>query len=102
MNKNGTRFGFINAVGEKFDNLAQKANHILLGINESKAYLMRYEEIKEEYRELCKNGDIDEFSSSYAFKYHIGRKFDSPESREAMYLEVRQYLLNLRQLGEIK
>ncbi len=101
MESNSTRFGFVNAVGAKMKKMNDKVNRIIDNFNNEKLYMMDYVHILEQYKELG-IGDIDEFCASYAFGMHIGRPYDSPESREAMYLELRDYLNNLKTKGGIK
>ena len=101
MNPNGTPFGFLNAFGEKFKKMNQKVNSIIDNFNNEKLYAVDYNNLVEEYHQLGL-GNIDEFCSNYAFARHLGQSYDSPESREAMYLEIRDFLWDLKNNGHIK
>jgi len=65
------------------------------GINYSnltKSYLLELERYKN-YPQLL---DIDEFSMNYSFGYHSSNNIDSMQSKEAMFLEVKNYLADLK------
>ncbi len=100
MNSNGTRFGFLNAVGDTLKKMNEKVNRIIDNFNNEKLYVIDYNDLVEEYHQLGL-GDIDEFCSNYVFSRHLGRPHDSPESREAMYLEVRDFLWDLKENGHL-
>ena len=101
MRNNGTRFGFLNAVGEKLKEMNDRVNRIIDNFNNEKLYVLDHHDIIEQYNQLGL-GDIDEFCASYTFAMHIGRPYDSPESRQAMYLEIRDYLYVLKEKGDIR
>lgn len=101
MNSNGTPFGFLNAFGDTLKKMNEKVNRIIDNFNNEKLYVIDYENLVKEYYKLGL-GDIDEFCSNYVFSRHLGQPFDSPESREAMYLEVRDFLWDLKNNGHIE
>lgn len=100
MNSNGTRFSFLNLVGKSLTKVNEKVNRIIDNFNNEKLYVIDFNDLVKEYRELGL-GDIDEFCSSYVFARHIGQPNDSPESREAMYLEVKDFLYDLKNNGHL-
>lgn len=101
MNDNGTQFGFINEFGNKLKELNYKVGRLIDGFNNEELYMIDYENLIKEYWELGV-GDIDEFCSSYTFGRHIGQPFDSQESREAMYLKIRDFLWDLKRNGHLE
>ncbi len=55
-------------------------------------FKINYNHLIKQYRKLGR-GDLDEFCESYSFALHIGQDYDSPESRKAMFSEIKEYLL---------
>jgi len=93
---NGTSFLFLNTVDIQSSEIVDKVNAILKAEKELKPYQLNWKDIQKQYHELG-GGDIDEFSFNYVFGYHaIHRKLGNRTSKEAMYLEVRSYLLDFK------
>jgi hypothetical protein len=97
----GKRFDFLTGTGEKLDRMLQRGNDILDLMRDSKPYHLDYKEIDREY--LAHGiGDIDEFASSYIFGWSMKNGFMSDKPiKQAAYEEVREYLWNKKELGEI-
>ncbi|SEM06653.1 hypothetical protein SAMN04487910_4031 [Aquimarina amphilecti] len=57
---------------------------------------MRFAEELENYKNYPELIDIDEFSMNYSFGYHSYNNIDDLQSKEAMFIEVKSYLKNLR------
>lgn len=98
---NGTPFNFLRGSKKLLKDVSNEVNRFIDNFNNDKLYLVDHKDIAEQYLKLGLN-NIDEFSSNYAFSHHFGKPYDSPESREAMYLEVREHLNTLRAKGEIE
>ncbi len=94
-------YNFLRGSKKVLKNASESVNRFIDNFNNDKLYLIDYDDIVTQYIKLGMN-NIDEFSSNYAFSHHFGKSYDSPESREAMYLEAREHLNTLRAKGEIE
>ena len=99
MYDNGTPFNFLRGSRKLLKNVSEGINRFIDYFNNYKVYVVDH--IVAQYLKLGMN-DIDEFSANYAFSHHFGKPYDSPESREAMYLEIREHLNTLRAEGKIE
>lgn len=95
---NNDTFKLLRSSTKLLKRLSDNVNRFIDYFNNYKVHVV--DPIVAQYLKLGMN-DIDEFSSNYAFSHHFGKPYDSPESREAMYLEVKEYLKALRVKGEI-
>ena len=92
---------FLNATGKKLVKLSNRVNVILHAIKKEKPYDIDFIKVENDYRRL-NHGCIDEFSLNYSFGWHaMHKKLNNMESKEALYLEVRNYLVNLEENGKI-
>lgn len=101
LKTDGKRFNFLSGAGEKFDLMVQKVNNLIDLMNDSKPYSLDFIEVDKEYQSHGL-GDIDEFAASYIFGWSMKNGFlgDKPV-KQAAYEEVRDYLWNKKELGEI-
>lgn len=88
--KRKEKFSFLN------ESLAiQLNNHKLYTINYSNVEI-RFAEELESYKNHPELIDIEEFSMNYSFGYHYSNNIDDIYSKEAMFIEVKSYLNNLK------
>jgi hypothetical protein len=101
LKTDGKRFNFLSGVGGKLDMMLQKVNDIMDMMTDSKPYRLDFKEIDQEYQEHGV-GDIDEFASSYFFGWSMKNRFLSDKPiKQAAYEDVRKYLWDKKELGEI-
>jgi hypothetical protein len=82
------RFRFLRATGIVLDQMSQRVNMIVQGVNDSKPYKLDWEDVLSEYDKLGV-GDLCEFASGYAFGWHaMNGKLSDDVSKQAMYLEI--------------
>ncbi|WP_299258545.1 hypothetical protein [uncultured Aquimarina sp.] len=75
--------------------IEREYNHKLYAINYSNVE-RRFAEELENYKNYPELIDIEEFSMNYSFGYHCSNDIDDIHSKEAMFIEVKSYLKNLR------
>lgn len=88
----------------KLGNSANPFFHSLKDHSRStKLYSINFSNVKSRFIEEIKNYknhpeliDINEFSMNYSFGYHFLHKIDNMNSKEAMYLEIKDYLNSLK------
>ncbi len=100
-NLNTPRFSFLNSIGSKLDDMLKKVNKMTKGIIYSKPYTVDWNHVLIEYNKVGV-GDIEEFCVSYTFGYHaMNRIMDNEVSKEAMFIEMKEYLDRLKKDGDI-
>lgn len=94
-------------VNLKFSFLTTTSNQVIT-LNPSsctieKRYSINYSMLIEQFTEELENYknhpeliDIEEFSMNYSFGYHYSNNIDDVNSKEAMFIEIKDYLNNLR------
>ncbi|WP_299220977.1 hypothetical protein [uncultured Aquimarina sp.] len=85
---------------EKFSFLKES---LAILLNSHKLYTINYSNIERRFAEEIENYksypeliNIEEFSMNYSFGYHYSNNIDDMYSKEAMYIEVKSYLNNLK------
>ena len=97
----GKKYNFLSGVGAKLDSMLQKVNDIMDMMTDAKPYSLDYKEIDHEYQ-AHGVGDIDEFASSYIFGWSMKHGFLGDKLiKQAAYEDVRKYLWDKKELGEI-
>ncbi|MHA7055764.1 hypothetical protein ACWGOQ_0000985 [Aquimarina sp. M1] len=83
--------------------LNNKDNQAFQRLPSHKLYVLNYSYIKRRFIEEIENYktcpeliDINEFSMNYSFGYHFSNNIDNLYSKEAMYIEVKRFLKNLK------
>lgn len=91
------RFGFLRTTGILLDEMLQRVNMIVQGVNDSKPYKLDWEHVLSEYDKLGV-GDVCEFASGYAFGWHAKNgKLRDDVSKQAMYLEIIEGVIRHRE-----
>jgi len=102
LRTDGKKYNFLSGAGAKINRMLQKVNDIVDLVNDSKPYSLDYKEVDKEY-EAHGIGDIDEFASSYIFGWSMRYGFlDNKIVKQAAYEDVRKYLWDKKELGEIR
>ena len=102
---NGTAFCFIRTSGRfetKLKETLQSVDELLSGRVETMPYVLDWEKIMTVYNDHCDGGDIDEFCSCYVMGYAMLNDFTQKDDfKEAMYLQIKDKLYELRKKGAI-
>ncbi|WP_027393296.1 hypothetical protein [Aquimarina latercula] len=89
------KFSFLKGSLSRKINMDTRNNNKLYAINYSNVE-RRFAEELENYKNHPELIDIEEFSINYSFGYHYSNDIDDLHSKEAMFIEVKSYLQNLR------
>ncbi len=99
-------FTFLKNGWQKLMELNNKVQGIIDNLEHTKLYNIDYTDILGRFTESVKNYknhpeliDIDEFSMNYVFGYHTVNGIESKLSKEAMFIEVSDYLKTLKIKG---
>lgn len=97
----GKEYNFLRDAGSKLNFMLQKVNDLMDLMTDSKPYKLDFNHVEKEYF-AHGIGDIDEFASSYVFGWAMKNGFlnDKP-IKQAAYQDVRNYLWDKKELGEI-
>ncbi|MFK5974606.1 MAG: hypothetical protein QM485_15170 [Flavobacteriaceae bacterium] len=102
---NGTAFCFIRTSGRfetKLKETLESVTELLSGKVETMPYILDWKKIITFYNHNCDGGDIDEFCSGYVLGYAMLNNFTQKDDfKEAMYLQIKDKLYELREKGEI-
>lgn len=91
-----SRFTFLDQDQTLLSKLLQNVNAILEGIVESKPYALDWDHVLSEYDQIGV-GDVCEFAASYSFGWHaMNGKLKDKASKEAMYMEIIDGILDRR------
>ncbi|WP_298541968.1 hypothetical protein [uncultured Aquimarina sp.] len=76
---------------------------LVIQLNNHKLYTINYSNIERRFAEEIENYknhpeliSIDEFSMNYSFGYHSSNNIDDMYSKEAMFIEVKNYLETIK------
>lgn len=96
-------FSFLKGPRRQLRKLNNKVNQLIDNLNHNKIYVINYSNLTRRFIEEIENYknypeliDIDEFSMNYSFGYHYCNNIDDVNSKEAMFIEVKSYLKNLK------
>ncbi|MBW1298522.1 hypothetical protein [Aquimarina litoralis] len=101
--KRNEEFSFLKGTWKQLKKINSKVNRIIEGLDTNKLYAINYSNLKQRFAEELENYknhpeliDIEEFSANYAFGYHSSNNIDSMCSKQAMFIEVKSYLNNIK------
>lgn len=87
-----------NNLSYKSDSIQQLKNCL----SNLKLYSINYAKVKKQFLQEIENYknfphlvSIDEFSMNYAFGYHLYHNIEDARSKEAMFIELKNYLSSL-------
>ncbi|MGY3791768.1 hypothetical protein [uncultured Aquimarina sp.] len=101
--KKKEEFSFLKGTWKQIKKINDKVYQIIDGLDTHKLYAINYKNLKQRFAEELENYknhpeliDIEEFSANYVFGYHSSNNIDSMYSKQAMFIEVKSYLNNMR------
>jgi len=92
---NKEEFSFLRETAKKINHTIKCFKNKPFTINYSNVLTRYHEEIKN-YKKHPELLDIDEFSMNYSFGYHFCNNIDDMTSKQAMFVEVKSFLQNIK------
>ncbi len=85
---------FLHASDNKLTLLKERV-HSIISKKNNKPYIIDYKKLVIDYQKFS-HGCINEFSTNYTFGFFMtNTSIDSPENREAYFLEIKKFLNRL-------
>ena len=101
--KKKEEFSFLKGTRKQLKTLNNKVNQFIDNLHVDKLYAINYTMVRKRFIEEIENYknypeliDINEFSMNYSFGYHSYNNIDDMNSKQAMFIEVKNYIKTLR------
>lgn len=97
------KFSFLEGSWKSAKKISKNVYQLIEDLDTTKLYVINFKNLKQQFSEEIENYknhpeliDIEEFSMNYAFGYHCSKGIDSFYSKQAMFIEVKNYLYELK------
>ena len=101
--KKKEEFSFLKGTRKQLKTLNNKVNQFIDNLHVDNLYAINYTMVRKRFIEEIENYknypeliDINEFSMNYSFGYHSYNNIDDMNSKQAMFIEVKNYIKTLR------